>query len=581
MCRFVILILALQTVLTLRGQVAPSQVPAFRDISQFSGLTVSHISTKNKDFMVESMSGGVGFIDCDNDGKLDIITTNGSTMSRHLAGQDPPMITLYHQENELKFRDITAEAGLTRKGWGMGIAVADFDNDGWQDIYVTGFGGSVLYRNKGNCKFEDVTEKAGAGVTGFPAGATWGDYDRDGFVDLFVPRYAHEALPHSPKDIHFCTFLGLRVFCGPWGFPGETDYLFHNRGNGTFQDVSAKSGVDDKEHLAGLQGIWADLDNDGWPDLYVTNDRGPNYLYRNKHNGTFEEIGFLSGTMVGADGNPQGSMGVDVQDLNHTGKLDIFVTNFQQESDTLYQNRGPLGFEDISIPSGIAKATFNYVGWGTGMVDFTNSGWDDIFIANGHIYPQIDSTGMAFHYREPLLLFHNNRNGTFSDITGLAGLNQLPLQSRRGVAFGDVNNDGKIDVLILNVGAPPTLLLNCSPDSGHAVLLKLIGTRSNRAAIGARAIVAAQDLKQIQEVRSGSSYLSQNDLRLHFGLGEHTQITRLEIEWPSGAKQILNAIPADSIYTIQEGRGIIASEPFKPSAVCTNNAPSHRSAGAK
>ncbi|HUY81971.1 MAG TPA: CRTAC1 family protein [Acidobacteriaceae bacterium] len=580
MSKFLLFILVLQTSLILRGQVTPSQVPAFKNISQSSGLTVSHISTKEKNFMVETMSGGVGFIDCDNDGKLDIITTNGSTMRRHLAGQDPLMITLYHQEKGLKFRNITTEAGLTRKGWGMGIAVADFDNDGWQDIYVTGFGGSVLYRNKGNCRFEDVTKKAGVGVDGFPTGATWGDYDRDGYVDLFVPRYAHQVLPRSAKDVQYCTFLGLRVFCGPWGLPGESDLLFHNNGNGTFENVSKKAGVDDKEHLSGLQGIWADFDGDGWPDLYVTNDRGPNYLYRNMHDGTFEEIGFLSGTMVGANGNPQGSMGVDAEDLNHTGKLDIFVTNFQQESDTMYENRGPLGFEDISIPSGIAKATFDYVGWGTGMVDFTNSGWDDIFIANGHIYPQIDSAGMAFHYREPALLFHNNRNGTFRDITRLAGLNQLPLQSSRGVAFGDVNNDGKVDVLILNVDAPPTLLLNCSQNSNHAVLLKLIGTKSNRAAIGARVFVTAQDLKQMEEVRSGSSYLSQNDLRLHFGLGSHTKISTMEVQWPSGAIQTLHNIPADSLYTIKEGKGIVKAARLSPSTGCGGSAPEPMS-GAK
>jgi enediyne biosynthesis protein E4 len=559
-------IIFLQASLAIYGQKPSAETPSFKDITQRAGLSVSHISTAEKNYMVESMSGGVGFIDCDNDGKLDIITVNGTTVERYKAGGDL-MITLYHQEAGLKFKDITSDAGLNRKGWGMGVAIADFDNDGWQDIYVTGFGGSVLYRNKGNCKFEDVTAHAGVSVDGFPSGAAWGDYDRDGFVDLFVPRYAHVDTLQFGND-SACTFMGLHVFCGPWGFPGETDFLFRNKGDGTFENVSKKAGVSDEKHLFGMQGVWADYDNDGWPDLYVANDRGPNYLYHNKHDGTFEDVGVLSGAAVSGDGREQGSMGLAVGDFDHQGNLDIFVTNFMQESDTLYRNQGDRGFIDITNPSGIARVTFPFVGWGTGFVDFTNSGWDDIFVANGHIYPQIDQAQMGIFYREPFLLFRNNRDGTFRDIAPLTMLGKMPLLSRRGVAFGDINNDGKVDVLVLNADAPPTLLLNCTQSSNRAALLKLIGTKSNKAAIGARVIVTAGDLTQMDEVRGGASYLSTNDLRLHFGLGTHTKMDTVGIQWPSGAKETLHDLDADFIYTIQEGTGIQSRSQFATSTGC-------------
>jgi hypothetical protein len=542
----------------------PAPMPRFVDISQSAGLTVSHISSPDKKYIIESVSGGVGFIDCDNSGKLDIITENGSSVDRYRKGGDP-MITLYHQEPGLKFKDITVEAGLTRKGWGMGVTVADFDNDGWEDIYVTGFGGSVLYRNKGNCKFEDVTAKAGVNVDGFPTGAAWGDFDRDGNVDLFVPRYVHVDIAHLPEfgsNDKYCAFMGIRVQCGPWGLPGETDILFRNRGDGTFEDVSKKAGVDDPDLQFGMQAIWADYDNDGWPDLYVANDAGSNYLYHNKHDGTFENVSMASGTAVSGDGHEQGSMGVDFGDIDHDGKLDLFVTNFTQQPDALYWNRGAQGFDDISVSSGVGQPTDPYVGWGTGLVDFVNDGWLDIFEANGHVYPQMDQVRMGVPYRQPLFLFRNKRNRTFQDITHLAGLDQLPLKSRRGVAFGDINNDGKVDVLILNVGEPPTLLLNCSETPDHAVLFKLVGMKSNRAAIGARATVTAGNLVQMGEVRSGGSYLSQNDLRLHFGLASNTTMSTVEISWPSGQKDTLHDLAADFIYTIEEGSRIRSKQAF-------------------
>jgi hypothetical protein len=543
---------------------AAPPTPRFEDVSKQAGLTVSHISSSDKRYIIESMSGGVGFIDCDNDGKLDIITVNGSSVDHYKQGGDP-MITLYRQEGDLKFKDITKEAGLSHKGWGMGVAVADFDNDGWDDIYVTGYGGNALYRNLGNCRFEDVTEKAGVAVGGFSAGAAWGDFDRDGRVDLFVPRYVFidiNKLPEFGSNDKFCRFRGVMVQCGPWGLPGESDFLFRNRGDGTFQDVSKAAGVDDPKHYFGMQGVWGDLDNDGWPDLYVANDAGPNYLYRNNHDGTFEDVGLLSGAALSADGREQGSMGVDFGDVDHDGLFDIFVTNFTEEPDALYWNRGKQGFTDISYASHIGQPSYPLVGWGTSFLDMDNDGWLDIFVANGHVYPQMDLVKGGAPYRQPFLLFRNNRDRTFEDVTAISGLGDLPVASRRGAAFGDVNNDGKVDVLVLNVGEPPLLLINRTKTSNHAVLLKLIGTKSNRAAVGARATVTAGDLVQFNEVRSGSSYLSQNDLRLHFGLGSQASIDSLEISWPSGKKDTYHNLAADFIYTVSEDGTIQKKIPF-------------------
>jgi enediyne biosynthesis protein E4 len=542
--------------------------PRFEDVSKEAGLTVSHNSSPEKRYILESMSGGVGFIDCDNDGKLDIITVNGSSVDNYRQGGDL-MITLYRQEGDLKFRDITKEAGLTRKGWGMGVAVADFDNDGWQDIYVTGYGGNVLYRNLGNCKFEDVTEKAGVKVGGFSTGAAWGDFDRDGYVDLFVPRYVYvdvKKLPQFGSDEKTCKFRGVPVQCGPWGLPGESDFLFRNRGDGTFEDVSKKAGVDDSNHYFGMQGVWADYDNDGWPDLYVANDAGPNYLYHNKHHGTFEEEGLLSGAALSRDGQEQGSMGVDFGDIDHDGKLDIIVTEFTEQADLLFWNQGAQGFTDIGWSSHIAEPSYPLVGWGTKFFDMDNDGWLDIFIANGHVYPQMDLVKGGVPYRQPVLLFRNLHNRTFEDVTKISNLDKLPLESRRGAAFGDVNNDGKVDILILNVGRPPTLLINRTPNTGHAAIFKLVGMKSNKAAIGARVTATTGGVAQISEVYAGSSYLSQNDLRLHFGFGQKNIIDTVEVSWPSGKKDVIKDLPTDFIYTIVEGEGVKVKTPFSASS---------------
>jgi enediyne biosynthesis protein E4 len=574
---------------TLLAQAAPARlpqssslpsVPHFEDVAQKAGLTVPHISSPDKKYIVESMSGGVALIDCDNDGKLDIITVNGSTVERYRQGGDL-MITLYHQDTDAKnnetsdtkpgephFTDITKSAGLTRKGWGMGVAVADYDNDGLQDIYVTGFGGNALYHNLGSCKFEDVTDKAGVGAGGFSTGAAWADYDRDGKVDLFVSRYVHvdiDNLPVFGNDSRFCRFKGVLVQCGPWGMPGESDLLFHNKGDGTFEEVSKKAGVDDPHHYYGLGATWGDYDNDGWPDLYVANDAGPNYLYRNKHDGTFEEVGLLDGVALSGDGVEQGSMGVDWGDYLHEGRLSMIVTNFVEQGSTLYHNLGKDNFADVSVRAKLMRPTYPYVSWGTAFFDMDNDGWLDLFIANGHVYPQVDTIPGGSTYRQPMQLFRNHRDGTFDDVS--QALADMPPQSRRGAAFGDINNDGNIDIVVLNVGEPPSLLLNHNDSANHRALFKLVGTKSNKAAIGARVTVKAGTLVQFSEVRGGASYLSQNDLRLHFGLAANDKMNEVSVRWPNGQTEVLHDVPADFIYTVVEGSGIqqkVALPPVQP-----------------
>jgi enediyne biosynthesis protein E4 len=538
-------------------------VPVFREIASQSGLTASHISSREKYYVIESMSGGIGLFDCDNDGKLDIVMVNGSTVDRYKQGGDL-LVTLWHQEANLKFTDITEKAGLARKGWGMGVAVADFDNDGNLDLFVTGYGGNALYRNKGNCTFEDVTDKAGVRGGGLSTGAAWADYDRDGSVDLFVSRYVHVDMNDLPAfgSTKFCQFKGTPVQCGPWGMEGETDLLYHNRGDGTFEEVSKKAGVDDPEKYYGLGATWGDYDNDGWPDLFVADDATPNHLYHNNHDGTFTDEAMVAGIALNSEGQALGSMGVTWGDYDHSGRLSMFVTEFADQPNTLYRNQGKREFEDVAMQSQLGQPSLPLVGWGTTFFDMDNDGWLDLFVANGHVYPQMDSVKGSAAYAEPMLLHRNLHNGTFEEVSKAAGLADVPLKSRRGAAFGDVANDGNVDIVVLNVGEPPLLLINTNKLPNHRVLFRLVGTTSNRAAIGTRVTVHAAGMTQFDEVRGGGSYLSQNDLRLHFGLGAAARIDSVEVRWPSGKGEVLKNVAADKIYTIVEGRGIQSSEAF-------------------
>lgn len=547
---------------------ALAQAPAihFREVPpSVSGLAGVPHSGRDQRYVVETISGGVALLDCDGDGRLDIAVVNDATLGEARGG-GVPMITLYHQEDGLRFKDITTQAGLARKGWGMGIAVGDYDNDGLPDIYVTGYGGNALYHNLGGCKFEDVTNKAGVAGGGFSAGAAWGDYDRDGRLDLFVSRYVHTDIYNLPTAEHPSKSFfhkGLPVE-NPWSMTGETDFLFRNRGDGTFEEVSKKAGVNDPAHRYGLGVVWADTDGDGWPDLYVANDSGPNFLYRNQHDGTFEEVALLSGVALSPEGQEVGSMGVDIADFDGDGRLDILVTNYADQPKDLYWNGGKEGFTDLAYASKITKSELPYVAWGAGLVDLDNDGLPDAAIANGHIYPEVDTLADESHYDEPLLVFRNNGDRTFEDVSAASGVNSGAMHSRRGIAFGDINNDGAMDMVVFNVGAPPSLFLNDTRNTNHRVLLQLEGTKSNREAVGARVILSTASRKQMQEVKAGNSYLSTSDPRLHFGLGKDSVIQSLEIRWPSGAVDTLKDVSSDAIYTIIEGKGITRTIKLAP-----------------
>lgn len=523
--------------------------------AQVGLTTVPHSSTERR-YIVETMGGGgIALLDCDNDGKLDIAVVNDSTIDRFLAGGDA-MITLYHQVGDsLHFTDATNSAGLTVRGWGMAIAVGDFDNDGLPDLYVTGYGHNALYRNLGACKFQDVTEKAGVGAGGFSTGAAWADYDRDGRLDLFVARYVHTDLRHLPAPDPKVQGYRSVIIQMPDEMDGETDLLFRNRGDGTFEDVSAKAGVSNSRKLHGMGVVWGDYDNDGWPDLYVTNDGGTDYLYHNDGNGRFTEDGLVSGTATGAHGEIYGNMAADFGDFSRDGQLDLVTTRYSRQPISLYRNDQSL-FTDVAADTGLVQATLAPVKWGVAFADFDNDGWPDILIANGNFSSLMDKLETEVRYREPLQLFRNIEGSKFVDVANSAGVNDGPLESRRGTSIGDLNNDGNIDFVVFNVNGPPSLFLNTTHSSNHRVMFHLVGSKSNRMAIGARVTVFVGGMQQADEVRGGGSYNSSNDVRLHFGLGSSTLIDKVEVRWPSGPKQEFLHVAADVSYQINEDGGL-------------------------
>jgi hypothetical protein len=544
----------------LQAAATPAKAPLhFRDVAAPAGLTTDPHSSTVRRYLVETMGGGgIALFDCDHDGRLDIAVVNDSTIEHYLRGGDP-MITLYRQDSDsgsIHFTDVTESAGLTTRGWGMGIAVGDYDNDGLPDLYVTGYGHNVLYHNLGGCRFEDVTEKAGLKVGGFSTGAAWADYDRDGHLDLFVARYVRTDLHHLPPPDPDATGYRSVIAQIPDEMPGETDYLYRNRGDGTFEDVSQRAGVNNPRKLHGMGVVWGDYDNDGWPDLFVTNDSGQNFLYHNKHDGTFEEIGLLSGTGLGPDGQIFGNMAADFGDYDRDGKLDLVVTRYGKQPASLYRNDMQDTFTDRNMEAKIFPPTIGPVKWGVGFGDFDNDGWPDILIANGNFSSLMNTLKNVVKYCEPMLLFRNLGNGTFDEIADRAGLNDGPLKSRRGTAFGDVNNDGNLDAVVFNAASPPSLFLNETCNANHRVLFRLIGTKSNRAAVGARVTIHTSGMTQIDEVRGGGSYNSTNDTRLHFGLGHDVAMGKVIVQWPSGLKQEFSNVAGDAIYEIVEGQAV-------------------------
>ncbi len=538
---------------------AASSLPQLVDITKSTGINFSHLSSPEAKYVVESMSGGVALIDYNRDGWPDIYFTNAPSVEMALAGKKARS-ALYRNNHDGTFTDVSDQAGVATPCWAMGASVGDYNNDGWPDLLVTCFGGVVLYRNNGNGTFTDVTKQAGLGNdTLWAMGAAFGDYDNDGWADLFVDHYVDLNLNDLPTfgSRPTCKYHAIDVQCGPRGLKGSPDNLYHNNGDGTFTDVSKQAGVDDAQGLYGLTAVWHDFNADGRLDLFVDNDGEPTYLYRNDGNGHFTDIAYNAGVAVDQDGNAQANMGTALGDYNHTGRFSIAITHFNEQYTALFRNDGNMNFTDVSYASGIAQSTTTYVGWGDEFFDIDNDGWDDFFMVNGHVYPQVDSIGMDSKFREPKLLFQNLRNGKFLNVSKQVGPAIQELQVSRGVAMGDLFNNGKLDLVIENLEGAPMILAPQGGPANHWISLQLEGTKSNRLALNARVTATAGDLVQTKEVLSGGSYLSQNDLRIHFGLGSHDRAEKLDILWPDGAKQVFSNVSADHFYQITEGKDIV------------------------
>jgi enediyne biosynthesis protein E4 len=542
---------------------ALSNYPKLVDITSSTGIRFEHLSSPEAKFIAESMSGGVALIDYDRDGWPDIYFTNAQSVDMALHGVKARS-ALYRNNHDGTFTDVTDKAGVGFPCWAMGASVGDYNNDGWPDLLVTCLNGVVLYRNNGDGTFTDATKASGLGSdSGWATGAAFGDYDNDGWADLFVSHYVDFHLSDLPVfgSSKSCKYLGLDVQCGPRGLKGSPDNLYHNNGDGTFTDVSKKSGVDDPERRYGLTAIWTDFDNDGQLDLFVTNDGEANYLYKGDGKGSFEDVGLTAGVAANEDGFEQANMGIAVGDYLHTGRMSLLLSHFDIEYAALYRNEGRMNFSDTSITSGIARGTQGYVGWGDAFVDFSNDGWQDFFLVNGHVYPQIDSLHRPTTYLEPKLLFLNQHDGTFRNISRLVG-DALPKeQVSRGLAIGDLFNDGRLEAVVENLVGQPMILRPEGGPQNHWISFQLEGVKCNRLALNARVRATAGNLVQLGEVLSGGSYLSQHDLRIHFGLGSHERLDQAEVLWPDGRKETLTNLTVDRFYVVREGEGVVSSRP--------------------
>jgi hypothetical protein len=530
------------------------------DVAEQAGVTLQNVAGDvTKDFIIDSVGNGAAWFDFDNDGDLDLLIVNGSTRE-NMRRRGDPMVALYQNDGKGHFTDITARSGLTRSGWGMGACVADYDNDGFGDVYVTAWGPNVLFHNNGKGAFTDVTRATGVGDGHWSTGCAFGDYDRDGHVDLYVANYVAFDEQRIHRRGEGCSYMTLAVYCGPMNLPGEPDVLYRNNGNGTFTDVTKPAGIADPGSY-GFGVLFADLDEDGWPDIYVANDSVPNFLFHNNHNGTFTEQGLIAGVALSANGRAQAGMGVDVADFSGDGHPDVFVTNFSHDYNTLYENSGMGFFTDVSHLAGIAQGAAPYMGWGTGFVDVDNDGLIDLVVANGHVFPDIDGRGLGTTYLQRKQLFRNLGNRRFQNITDTVGGGLLIRKSSRGAAFGDYDNDGNIDAVVINLNDRPTLLHNETPHANHWITIRLVGTRSNRDGIGAKVRVEAGGQAQTTEVRGDGSYLSHNDMRAHFGLGRADRVQALEIRWPSGRVDVAKDLAVDGFYVATEGRSVVKGKP--------------------
>jgi len=543
----------------------------FEDVTKAAGLSGwRHVmGTPQKKYIIETDGSGVGLIDYDNDGWLDIYLVNGSTFDAISGKTTPPHAALFHNNHDGTFTDVAEQAGVTNDRWGFGVAIGDFDNDGWPDIFVANYGKNRLYHNNHDGTFTDVAEKAGVTLGNWSKGATWGDYDGDGFLDLFVSGYVHYDLKDQPSaedgtaSTAFCQMRGVPVMCGPRGLPGEPDHLFHNNGDGTFTDVSVHAGVSDPGKFYGFTATFVDVNNDGKVDLLVANDSEQNYLYINKGDGTFDDESYTSGFAFNFDGKEIASMGLGVGDYLNDGNVDVLVTDFSDDYKALYRNDGNASFTDVGREAGFVRTAVPFVGWGDGLIDYDNDGWKDMMMINGHVYPQVDEHDWGTTYAERPLLFHNNHHGKFEYVPPVVGSGLAVVVPGRGAAFGDLFNNGKIDVVINPVDGPPVLLKNVNPDHHHWVELKLVGgtdsrtgRKSPRDAVGTTVYLAANGMRQREDVMSGGSYISSNDQRPHFGLGDATDAGTAEIHWPSGQVEKVRLPAVDRIFTITEGKGI-------------------------
>lgn len=549
------LVVVAAPVLAARAQSALPHIPQFVDITASTGIKFQHLSSPDQKFIVESMSGGVALFDFDGDGWLDIYFTNAPSVSMAQAGTKARS-ALYRNNHDGTFSDVSDKAGVATPCWAMGAAVGDIDNDGWPDLAISCFGGVVLYRNNHNGTFTDVTASSGlASDKGWATGLAFGDYDGDGYVDLFVPHYVDIDLAHLPSfgSAQTCKYHDVAVQCGPRGLKGAPDALYHNNKDGTFTEVSHAAGVDDPERYFGLQAIWSDLDGDGKLDLLVANDGEPNFLYKGDGKGHFTEVANDAGVALSESGTEQANMGVALGDYTRTGRQSIAISHFSEDYAVLYRNDGALNFTDVAHAAKIAQSTYPYVGWGDAFLDTDNRGLLDLLLVNGHVYPQVENAKLSTTYREPKLLFWNNGDGTFREVSHETGTALTTPTVSRGLAVGDLFNTGRLNVVIENLTGAPTILEVKSDPQNKWVEFQLDGVTSNRLALNARVYVRTGATEQMSEVLSGGSYLSQSDLRLHFGLGRANRIDSVRIVWPNGHQQSFTDLPMNHLYRVREG----------------------------
>jgi enediyne biosynthesis protein E4 len=549
-----------------RSEAHSSSAVHFVDVAKEAGLNVSNVwgGVDRKRYIIEAKGSGIAFFDYDQDGWLDIYLTNGTRLGEKWPPGKAPTSQLFKNNRDGTFTNVTEKSGLARTGWQTGVCIGDYDNDGWDDLFCCFWGHNILFRNNGDGTFSDQTRKAGLynEQIRWGAGCTFLDYDRDGHLDLFVCNYIKLDPEHisASGDAPVCNWKGMPVMCGPRGLPADTNVLYRNNGDGTFTDVSEKAGILKPGPRYSITAVSYDFDNDGWPDIYVAVDSEASMLFHNNHDGTFTDIGVMAGCAYSEDGHEQAGMGVAVGDYDCDGWLDIFKTNFADDTCNLYHNNGDGTFSDVTASSGIG-INHKYVAWGCGFIDYDNDGWPDILQVNGHVYPEIEQHDMGQSFKNPRVLYRNMGNGQFKDVSAMMGPGINELFSSRGAAFGDYDNDGDIDVLILNLNDLPSLLRNDGGNEQNWVKIKLVGTKCNRTAIGARVRIVTGTHSQIDEVHSGSSVMSQGDLRLHFGIGKATIVDLIEVKWPTTQKiERFTQVKANQILTIREGSGIVSTK---------------------